>query len=187
MQEREEFIVDGFQFSSIKDVETAKNELDKIRLLESRMDYDNPIQVCMIYDKAIQNRVFKTPIGYTYLHSLQKYLQENPVEGKEIRSIPLFMNYTNAMREAASPARQRIKPQAPKKEPAEVRLRKSIIVNAALIIAVVVMFIITLASENPNILNYENAIVNKYSAWEQQLTEREKIVREKEKAFELSE
>lgn len=34
--------------------------------------------------------------------------------------------------------------------------------------------------EFTNILNYENAILNKYAAWEQELTAREQAVREKE-------
>ena len=33
------------------------------------------------------------------------------------------------------------------------------------------MFAIALTSDEPNILNYERALVNKYSAWEQELTE----------------
>ena len=72
MQEKKEFIVDGFQFSNLKDAEAARNEQDKVKLLDSRLDYDHPEQVRIIYEKAIQNRIFKTPIGYTYLHTLQK-------------------------------------------------------------------------------------------------------------------
>lgn len=42
------------------------------------------------------------------------------------------------------------------------------------------MFVITLQSDNPNILNYRQAITNEYASWEQELTERENKVREKE-------
>ena len=42
------------------------------------------------------------------------------------------------------------------------------------------MFAITLKSDNPNILNYKNAIVNQYASWEQELSEREKQLRQKE-------
>jgi hypothetical protein len=42
------------------------------------------------------------------------------------------------------------------------------------------MFYITLKSDNPNILNYENSLVNKYAAWEQELKEREQDIRARE-------
>ena len=37
-----------------------------------------------------------------------------------------------------------------------------------------------MSGNNANILNYRNAIVDEYASWEQELTEREKAVREKE-------
>ena len=42
------------------------------------------------------------------------------------------------------------------------------------------MFAIASGSDNPNIINYRNVIVNEYVSWEQELTEREKAVRRKE-------
>ena len=47
-------------------------------------------------------------------------------------------------------------------------------------VLVFAMFVITLQSDNPNILNYRQAITNEYASWEQELTERENKVREKE-------
>lgn len=186
MQEKKEFVVNGFQFNNLKDAEAARNEQDKVKLLDSRLDYEHPDQVRIIYEKAIQNRIFKTPIGYTYLHTLQKYLEEHATEGEEVRSIPLFVNYVNSMRSATAPARQRIVPKKPEPEPAEKRLKVSRVINIVLTGVILLMFVIAMTGQNPNILNYENNLVNKYSAWEQELTEREKIVREKEKSLDIA-
>ena len=49
-----------------------------------------------------------------------------------------------------------------------------------LAIAVLFMFYVALSSDKPNILNYEKALQNKYASWEQDLTQREHVVREKE-------
>ena len=54
-----------------------------------------------------------------------------------------------------------------------------------LVLAIISMFCISFLSENPNILNYERSITNKYAAWEQELTEREKAVREKERELSI--
>ena len=48
------------------------------------------------------------------------------------------------------------------------------------------MFVITLTGNNPTILNYEQKLQNKYAGWEQELTERENAVREKERELSLN-
>lgn len=187
MQEREELIVDGFQFGTKSDVEVARNEQQKIKMLEARMDYANREQVYTIYNKAIENRVFKTPIGYAYLKKLQDFLYSNPIEGKIVMSIPLYMHYGNTVRENPEQVKPRIKLTREKKEPIIVKLQISVFLNVFLVILIGAMFFVTLTADNPNMINYENALVNKYSKWEEQLKEREALVREKEKELDLSE
>ena len=57
----------------------------------------------------------------------------------------------------------------------------SLIINFILLAALIAGFYITLFSKNVTILNYENMLLDKYSAWEAELRERERIVTEKEK------
>ena len=75
--------------------------------------------------------------------------------------------------------RERVKPSV-KISSDRKKLRTSVIVNLFLAILVIAMFAITLKSDNPNILNYKNVIVNQYASWEQELSEREKQLRQKE-------
>ena len=75
---------------------------------------------------------------------------------------------------------------AKKKNPFEERFFFSLVLNILLVIAVVVMFIIATTSDNPNIINYENSLVNKYASWEQDLREREDRIREEEKKLGIS-
>ena len=58
-------------------------------------------------------------------------------------------------------------------------------INLFLAALVIAMFAITLKSDNPNILNYKNVIVNQYASWEQELSEREQAVREKEQQLQI--
>ena len=53
-----------------------------------------------------------------------------------------------------------------------------------LIILVILMFVITIKSNNPNILNYKEAIINEYASWEEELNAREEAIKEKEKELE---
>lgn len=61
------------------------------------------------------------------------------------------------------------------------QLTISVILNILLALAMLAMFIISLNSDYPNIINYERAVTDRYAAWEQELTEREKVIREKER------
>lgn len=57
--------------------------------------------------------------------------------------------------------------------------------NLLLTLLVITMFVITMKSDNPNILNYKKQILNEYASWEQELTERENRVREKEQELSM--
>ena len=63
----------------------------------------------------------------------------------------------------------------------------SVVLNIGLIIAVIIMFWIATNTDNPNILNYETVLTNKYATWEQELTEREAAVRQAERELSLQE
>ena len=54
-------------------------------------------------------------------------------------------------------------------------------------IAIIAMFTITLESDNPNVLNYERALTDRYASWEQELTEREQAVRQRERELQIEE
>ena len=58
------------------------------------------------------------------------------------------------------------------------RYKLSLLLNLILAISVVFMFIISATSSHPNILNYEEELINRYSSWEQELTQREAALRE---------
>lgn len=177
-------VVEGYRFLSEEDAELARQEKKKIDYLEKYMDYQMPENVLRVYKKALAERIFKTPVGYDYLKRMQTYLRKcGMVDEEEIPPVVLQSVYTTRMRENYSPARQRIKPAKEKKPQWPVI---SLIANIILAIGIAAMFGIALKSDNPNILNYETQLVNKYASWEQELTEREKVVREKEKELNIS-
>lgn len=186
MERKAEWEVGGFQFGSEKDVELARAEQEKIGFMEKRMRYDQPETVLAIYNKAIENRIFQTPVGLQYLQRLHDFLIEQGLE-ERTKSIPLYQVYSYNPNEEIKPrtAQRRVQPS----QYLQLRsaLRKSMILNIFLVILVIAMFIITLTADQPNILNYERALLNKYAAWEQELTEREAAVREREQALAVNE
>lgn len=190
MADKEEWIVDGYQFGSAKDATQAKAELLKIQKLEDKMDYRNPHMVYMVYHKAIENRIFKTPIGYEYLRKLQKHLKENPLIREPVQDVPV--NNVYSLRDSTNPAVEKVRASAkpkpkPKKNKEFFSRTTSICLNIVLSILVIVMFVISTTGSRPTILNYEKALQNRYASWEQELNDRENAVREKERQLMLDE
>ncbi len=143
------------------------------------MDYSRPEKVLAIYDKAITDKVFRTPVGIYYLRDIQRYLKQQPqIREEQIQPIPLYFGYESRSREKTHPTKNRIQPTPPRKSSA---LPMSVFLNVVLVIAICAMFMITLNSSQPNILNYERALTDKYSYWEQELTQREQALREQER------
>ncbi|MBO5281669.1 MAG: hypothetical protein J6B43_00865 [Lachnospiraceae bacterium] len=176
---------EGFLFLNAEDAGLAATERKQIAYLEAHLDYQNPEQVLAFYDKALQERIFKTPVGMIYLKQLQSFLLEQAgMDPTRVAMIPVYQPCTGGPEKKENP-RIRAK-QVLEEESRSLRLRLSVILNVLLVIAVISMFIMTLQSDRPNILNYRTAILNEYAAWEQELSEREQVIREKERELKLS-
>ena len=179
-------VANGYAFLNEEDARKALSEEKRILQLEEKLDYTRPESILLIYKKAIQERVFKTPVGIQYLKKMQSYLLGRPeIDKAKVPPIPIYTSFESGFRETPSPAKARVQPSAPSKK---VQLLPfSIILNVALIAAVFAMFFIALDSEHPNLINYENTLVNKYAQWEQELTKREQTVRDRERELMLQE
>lgn len=174
-------VVGGYKYSLKEDAELARQEALKIEYLEKNMDYRKPENVLTVYKKALDNRIFRTPTGWEYLRKLQNRLKDTQNTDQKFPPIELLITFSYKRSNEQKVSTPRIIPG--KKEQYKGKFRLSLIINIVLAVSVVLMFVIALNSKLPNILNYENNIVNKYSHWEQQLTEREYRIRELEKSW----
>lgn len=188
MAERSDWVVDGFQFGTQKDAELAKGEQLRIERLEKKLEYDNPQMIAAVYDKAIENRVFKTPVGYGFLKKLQMVLSEE-LGMEDVADIPVYGVYS--LRETADQTVERVRAsqkRANEKKRQELLSRRlSILANIILLALVAAMFLISATGSSPTVLNYERALQDRYAEWEQELSEREQAIRDKEKELLLAE
>lgn len=172
--------LDGYHFSCDEDAKMAKDEMQKINAISGRLSANNPEAVLMVYNKCIQNNLFTTPVGIDYLKSLQTYLKDNEkINQADIMDIPIRISYVDALELRANNRYKNIDKTEKKNFAKEFRF--SLLFNILLIVMIIVMFVITLKADNPNMLNYRNAITNEYADWQQSLTEKEKELKEKER------
>lgn len=171
----DDFIVGGYRFATIADAETARMEEKKVDNLERHLDYRQPQNVLLVYNKALDNKVFLTPVGLAYLHKMQSEMIKWGVPADKIRPVPLYGTFSNKT-ENSSSIRRSIAARRPKIE-YRGRFITSVLINIILVLLVAAMMVISWRSDMPNIINYRTAIVNEYSQWEQELTERENALR----------
>lgn len=183
LAEKADFFVDGYHYATLEDANQAQVELKKAEYFETKLVNRNAQNVLTVYDKILDKKVFVTPAGWEYLKKMQEKLRLMGIQEDQIRPIPMYGTFVHNGNEGETTVRQRIKP-IKKRDISKERLRISVLINIFLIVMVIAMFSIALNSNNPNILNYKSAIENEYASWEQDLTEREKIVRQKEAQLE---
>lgn len=174
--------VDEYLFTTVEDATLAAEEKKKVAYLQKHMDMKVPQNVLAVYNKANRDRIFKTPVGHSYLVELRNYLLHLGVPEEKLDPIQLYANYEPKPKDRSESIKNRMI-QAKRNELRK-NLRISVLLNILLALAIVAMFAITLNSDNPNMLNYEQAIQNKYSAWEQELTEWEAELRERDRGAE---
>ena len=184
----------GYIFFTEKDAQLAKAEQQRVEYLEERIDYTRPESILYVYEKHSADAKKLHREILEYLKKLQQFLlEQESIPRERVSEIPLYITFDGELRQETSPARRRVQPSRKKSREQEKAERKQLLVNVSfilnilLVIALCAMFTISLKSDNPNILNYKKNLTNQYAAWEQQLTERENAVREKEKELQFTE
>lgn len=184
--DKNKIIVCGYEFNNANDATLAEEERKKVEYLRAHLDTSNPEKILNVLKKAIEDKIFKTPIGMDFLREMQVFLTTQcDYHEQDVPAIPVSVQYNRQLRTNTETTRARI--EAPIKKEKVSPMYISVVLNILLVAAVVAMFIITLKSDNPNIINYETAINNKYSYWAEQLSEQEDSLREKEKALNIRE
>ena len=176
---KDQYTVNGFLFGDKADVEIANQELSAIQFIEKKISGQSVETVLAVYQVALEKKMFRTPVGYCYLRDLQKRMIKGGVDKERIPPISLYQVYNDAYKVQERP--RRITQTKKEINPDRRLMRNSIWANIIMFFIILVLFIITLTGENANVLNYRNVITNEYSSWEEELTNREQAVREKER------
>ena len=171
------FVVDQYLFETEEEYELAVSEKKKIQYIDEHADYRAIENIAILYKRIIETNMFQTPVGYAYLERLREFLVRSGAKTDNIPAIPVKTKISateeTILREEPSDLKSKL-------EKKNHLVAIMIVICVGLVVMVIALFAVAFTSKHPNIINYENAILDKYSSWEQELTEREKVVREKE-------
>ncbi|WP_035767176.1 hypothetical protein [Butyrivibrio sp. NC2002] len=177
--------VEGFLFLSMEDADKARLDARKIKILGQKVRSTKVSDLQEVYEKAISNKIFATPIGWTYLSLLRDNLIEAGVSEDELTPIEVSTKITNAALPDEYHPKLRITTPVKKKRDIKVTMILLVAMNIVLVFLVGAMFYVALHAETDNIVNYKQNVTNRYADWEQSLQEREKAVREKERELKI--
>lgn len=183
------YSVGGFEFATREEMQKAKKELEGIAFVKEQIDMQDPEKVLAVYRRLIDEKVFSTVAGYSYLYGLQQYLLEVPymkqeeipaiaVKGEEKKEQENRQNHRSSKQSKGRQDSRRSKTE--KHTDYRQRFRVSLYINVIVITIILAMFAITATSGNINIINYENKIIEKYVNWEEELKTKEESLRERE-------
>ncbi len=207
----EKYVIDGYVFETERQANQARRELEGIRYTKSKLEMDNPEAVLMVYNRILKEKMFSTPIGYNFLRELQEYLLASPViRRRDIHPIDFSPVIEQAKRDDEEAIRiQKVK--AKERYKAKEQLRKqrerhkkrdeknfndvnykrkyqnSLLINVALVVVIIGMFLLVRFSDIPTILDYEDKLINRYEEWEQQLEKREQKIEQYEEQYHITE
>lgn len=173
--DKNKLMVDGYMFGSLAEADLARSEIVKIKKINNDFKGKSASDMLELYNRIIEKNIFKTIIGYNYLHELRKILRKNPaINDEDIKSVQVI---TGSAIERNS-KKERDKILLEKNKDLREKIKCSVFVNIVLIFVIIVMFVISYKSKKFDVTAYEQQIQDKYSSWEESLNERESKLNE---------
>ena len=184
MGELQEYRLDGYEFADKADYEQAKRESDTIHNIDKKMNLGNPKAALNLYNQAISNNLFKTPVGYAFLRELRTTIISCGLVGeKDLGPIPV--GAADGTRGTDGADNSIIKNLYAKEKKKSVILSVAVFALVGIIIA---MFVVTLHAKYSYITyftdyekNIREEVIDEYEDWEKELEAREKALDENNK------
>lgn len=182
-KEIKKHMVGGYEFNTKEDAQLAKDELNAIKYVSAKTNMKNPKQVYNLYNKIIERKLFSTQIGMNYLKQLQTFLyKSSEIPNDKIQPIPINADTQEALDKRKEQIEFKSELRNLSIQVAKYRNNfiRAMVLNIILVIVIIAMFVILKTSSNPNILNYEVTIQNRYAQWQQELQSEEESLKARE-------
>lgn len=175
----------GITYRDPQEAKKAKTEWQGIQYIISENDMENIETVLAIHNKLAERKILKTEVGAKFLRELkERLLEAKEIENQKIYGFQPEDEQWLRVRERDKAKKEELLEQKKKWNEDSYYRQKyyhSLILNVLLVAAILIMAYITLNSNQVNILNYENALLDKYASWEASLQQKEAELIERER------
>lgn len=171
------FTFQGHTFDDEKTLIMAKKEAEAIEYLRAKTDFSNMNNLMKLYDRILDKDMMETVVGIEFLKEIRSNLINSGMFTEEqIRPVPLLPEVRKLKKRKEIQKWNKERTQLEKCERQNTILK---VVCFFMGVLVVGMFAIVLTgTHSPLAIRYEEQLLNKYSAWAQELQEKEKFLRD---------
>lgn len=188
----ESYRVGKYQFELKEDYEVALQEKKGVEYLDSQLDYKDIGKVIATYNELVGKKIFFTPVGVEYLNRLLTIIVASG-QAEPAKVMPLYV--PSGRKKDSSRVEKYIsrkyKDQVNDLDSTVKKLKNTNrflgMLVAFMVIIIIAMFVITVKSDNPNVLNYERVLQDKYAGWAEDLADKEEELRKWERELEKRE
>jgi hypothetical protein len=189
--------VSGFLFEDEEMAAQARKEEEGVRFIKEKSNLKSQEAVLKLYTTLLQQKLFVTPVGLRFLMELQGALLSS---GMKKEDIPVLDVASFVPAPKVEEKKRPVKPRVPKNNFHPVQKMNNRVeqgsgykkaFHVALFFAIVFglsvvgMFVIAeVSSNNVNIINYEEKLIDKYEHWSSELKEKEQQLKQWEKELE---
>lgn len=165
----------GHTFENEKQWLLAKKEAEAVEYLRAKTDFNDGEMLLKLYNKILDRKMMETEIGIDFLAEIRKRIVEiGIVKENRLREIPELKQRAVKQRLEEKKSRELMKLEKERRTNTILR-----IVCIFLLLLVVGMFTIVLSGKrSPLAIRYEKEILNKYASWAEELTRKERAIRE---------
>ena len=171
------FTFQGHTFDNEKQLIAAKKEAEAIEYLRAKTDFSNMNNLMKLYDRILDRDMMETVIGIAFLKEIRETLINSGMfTENQIRPVPLLPEVKKLKRRKEIQKRSREMTLLERSERQNTTLK---IVCFFLVVLVVGMFVISLTgTRSPWSLRFEEQLIDKYAAWEQEISKKEEYLRD---------
>lgn len=194
MADKKKYILDGYRFDDSESFEQGKREFNKITEIKSENDLKDEAGLRQVYDSLVESEEFVTPIGIGFLREVQKRLVKNPEQRKTMKAIPFFSYISDIPEEKNKEELYEKNTETDKSDNMEPdiaiinnfgrKLRNYRIIIAFMAVMIIVPFGIVAYDKIFYSNGAEEALINEYASWKEELTRKEQELNERERLFE---
>lgn len=175
--------VGGFAFTDEYDYREAKKEEESVAYIKANTNLADLNKTIKLYNKLVERETFKTVIGISFLTELRsRILKEKIVDEANLACIRIEKSgkskaYSTALSKGTENRNKELI------QDLRLKLRSSRIINTFFVLIITAMILIALFAKDNSYSSVEDKILDKYSAWAEELDEREKDLRQREAAL----
>ncbi len=178
-----EYKLSGYSFGDSHDYKEAKRELESVEYIRANTDLNDINKVLKLYTKLVERRTLKSVVGIAFMIELRsRILSAGIVSADSLPGIRIEKSdqpirvYDNVLEHEQEKAHLAMI------DDYRIKLKNSRIISGFLVVIIVVMLLISIFMDRSMYSIYENKVIDKYEAWQQELDAREAALEDRENA-----